>query len=107
MGHQFTSFPTHSIDGRIDGLVTRRGIKQVPAQQRASKRAIDIAIPIAQVPIARPDEPITEVLKRVGSASDGRAMVYDGGTLVGIVSPSDIARLFQSGPGRVAASVAA
>jgi Zn-dependent protease len=107
MGHQFTSFPTHSIDGRIDGLVTMRGIKQVPAQQRATRRAIDIAIPIAQVPIARPDEPITEVLKRVGSASDGRAMVYDGGTLVGIVSPSDIARLFQSGPGRVAASAAA
>ena len=107
MGHQFTSFPTHSIDGRVDGLVTMRGIKQVPAQQRASRRAIDIAIPIAQVPIARPDEPIIEVLKRVGSASDGRAMVYDGGTLVGIVSPSDIARLFQSGPGRVAASAAA
>jgi hypothetical protein len=34
-------------------------------------------------------------------------MVYDGGTLVGIVSPSDIARLFQSGPGRVSARVAA
>jgi Zn-dependent protease/CBS domain-containing protein len=107
MGHQFTSFPTHSIDGRIDGLVTMRGIKQVPAQQRGSRRAIDIAIPVARVPVARQDEHITDVLKRIGPSSDGRAMVYDGGTLVGIVSPSDIARLFQAGPGRAPVSVAA
>ena len=107
MGHDFTSFPTHSIDGRVDGLVTMRGIKQVPPQQRGSRRAIDIAIPADRVPVARQDERITDLLKRIGPASDGRAMVYDGGTLVGIVSPSDIARLFQSGPGRVAAHAAA
>jgi Zn-dependent protease len=107
MGHQFTSFPTHSIDGRIDGLVTMRGIKQVPPQQRGNRRAIDIAIPIDRVPIARQDEKLTDVLKRVGPASDGRAMVYDGGTLVGIVSPSDVARLFHGGPGRMAARAAA
>jgi Zn-dependent protease/CBS domain-containing protein len=107
MGHEFTSFPTHSIDGRIDGLVTMRGIKQIPAQQRSKRRAIDIAIPADRVPTAHQDERITDLLKRMGTASDGRAMVYDGGTLVGIVSPSDIARLFQTGPGRAAARVAA
>ncbi len=107
MGHEFTSFPTHAIDGHIDGLVTLRGIKRVPPQQRRNRKAIDIAIPAGQVPVARPDEQITELLKRMGPAADGRAMVYDGGTLVGIVSPSDIARLFQSGPGRTAARVAA
>jgi Zn-dependent protease len=107
MGHEFTSFPTHSIDGRIDGLVTMRGIKQIPVQQRSKRRAIDIAIPIDRVPTARQDENVTDLLKRMGTASDGRAMVYDGGTLVGVVSPSDIARLFQTGPGRTAARVAA
>ena len=107
MGHQFTSFPTHSIDGRIDGLVTMRGIKQVRPQLRGSRRAIDIAIRVERVPIARPDEPITELLKRIGTDSDGRAFVYDADQLVGIVSPSDIARLLQSGPGRAGARAAA
>jgi Zn-dependent protease len=107
MGHQFTSFPTHSIDGRIDGLVTMRGIKQVPPQQRGNRRAIDIAIPIERVPIARQDEQLTDLLKRIGPASDGRAMVYDGATLVGIVSPSDVARLFHGGPAKLAARAAA
>ncbi len=107
MGHQFTSFPTHSIDGRIDGLVTMRGIKQLRPQQRGDRRAIDIAIPVDRVPVARPDEPITALLKRMGNASDGRALVYDSDRLVGIVSPSDIARLLQSGPGRAGARAAA
>jgi Zn-dependent protease len=107
MGHEFTSFPTHSIDGRIDGLVTLRGIKRIPAQQRRTRRAIDIAIPAALVPIARRDEQLTDLLKRMGNASDGRAMVFDSDHLVGIVSPSDIARLLQPGIGRTASSVAA
>jgi Zn-dependent protease/CBS domain-containing protein len=107
MGHDFTSFPTHSIDGRIDGLVTLRGIKRLPAQQRRTRRAIDIAIPAALVPIARRDEHLTDLLKRMGNASDGRAMVFDSDQLVGIVSPSDIARLLQPGLGRTASRVAA
>jgi Zn-dependent protease len=100
IGHQFTSFPTHSIDGGIDGLVTMRGIKQLPAQQRGTRRAIDIAIPAARVPITRPDEPITDLIKRLGGTSDGSAMVYDSGRLVGVISPSDIARLLQPSLGR-------
>ncbi|HEY8674157.1 MAG TPA: site-2 protease family protein [Candidatus Dormibacteraeota bacterium] len=107
MGHEFTSFPTHSIDGRIDGLVTLRGIKRLPAQQRRNRRAIDIAIPSALVPIARRDEQLTDLLKRMGNASDGRAMVFDADHLVGIVSPSDIARLLQPELRRTASRVAA
>jgi Zn-dependent protease len=107
MGHDFTSFPTHSIDGRIDGLVTLRGIKRLPAQQRRNRRAIDIAIPSALVPIARRDEQLTDLLKRMGNASDGRAMVFDADHLVGIVSPSDIARLLQPELGRAPSRVAA
>ena len=107
MGHEFTSFPTHSIDGRVDGLVTMRGIKRLPVQQRRNRRAIDIAIPAAAVPIARRDERLTDLLRRMGNVSDGRAMVYDADHLVGIVSPSDIARLLQAGPSRAAPLVAA
>jgi Zn-dependent protease len=106
-GHQLTSFPTHSIDGRVDGLVTLRGLKQLPAQQRGNRRAIDIAIPADRVPVARRDEHLTDLLKRMGSASDGSALVYDSDRLVGIVSPSDIARLLRGGAGRTPAPAAA
>lgn len=106
-GHHDTSFPTHSIDGRVDGLVTMRGIKKLPAQQRGLRRAIDIAIPAASVPIARRDEKLTDLLKRLGPASDGRAMVYNSDRLVGIVSPSDIYRLLHGGTPRPPAPAAA
>jgi Zn-dependent protease len=106
-GRQVSSFPTHSIDGRVDGLVTARGIKKLPLQQRGLRRAIDIAIPAANVPIARRDERLTDLLKRLGPASDGRAMVYDSDRLVGIVSPSDIYRLLHGGPAKPPAPAAA
>jgi Zn-dependent protease len=106
-GRQLSSFPTHSIDGRVDGLVTTRGIKRVPLQQRGQRRAIDIAIPAANVPIARRDERLTDLLKRLGPASDGRAMVYDSDRLVGLVSPSDIHRLLHGGVPRPPAPAAA
>ena len=106
-GHQVSSFPTHSIDGRVDGLVTTRGIKRVPLQQRGRRRAIDIAIPAANVPIARRDERLTDLLKRLGPGSDGRAMVYDSDRLVGIVSPSDIYRRLHGGAPRPTAPTGA
>jgi hypothetical protein len=30
MRHHFTTFPIHDIGGRIQGLVTLRGVKRVP-----------------------------------------------------------------------------
>ena len=105
-GHQLSSFPTHSIDGRVDGLVTTRGIKKLPAQQRGFRRAIDIAIPVASVPIAR----ATSSSPTCSSASAQPPTAARSSTtdrLVGIVSPSDIARLFQTGPGRLGARAAA
>jgi CBS domain-containing protein len=97
--YHVSAFPTHTVDGRVEGLVTLRGIRRVPANQRSQKRARDIAIPIAQVPIAQPDELLTDLLERMGPGADGRALVFDGDQLVGIISPSDLVRLLQPGAG--------
>ena len=95
MRHHFTTFPIHDIGGRIQGLVTLRGVKRVPESERSRLRAGDIAIPLAQIPIAAPTDQLTELLTKPGPRSDGRALVFDGDQLVGIVSPSDVARRMQ------------
>jgi Zn-dependent protease len=97
LGHDFTSFPTHNIDGTIEGLVTLQAIRRVASHRRSETRARDIALPLNLVPRARPDELVTDLLKRLGPRSNGRALVFDGDRLSGIVSPSDLARLFQAG----------
>jgi Zn-dependent protease len=100
LGHDFTNFPTHNIDGTIEGLVTLQAIKRVPPHRRSQTRARDIALPVNLVPRAKPDELVTDLLKRLGPQSNGRALVFEGDQLVGIVSPSDLARLLHAGEDR-------
>ncbi len=48
------------------------------------------------MPVTRPDEDLAALIERAGSALENRALVYDNGELVGIVSPVDIARLLTA-----------
>ena len=54
--------------------------------------AREVACPLAEVARATPDEPVADVLPRLNGCSDGRALVFDGGRLAGIVAPADISR---------------
>jgi len=94
--HHCSSFPV--VDhGRVVGLLTLRRIRAVPAHDRASTSAGAAAWPLAEVPRARPDEPLLGLLDRVGASGpgDGRVLVFDGDRLVGIVSPTDVQRAVQ------------
>ena len=97
MRYPYTAFPTHGLDGKVDGLVTLLGMKRVPPRQRGERRASEISIPIEQLPIARPDDLVTDLFSRMSSRGAGRALVFDGEQLVGIVSPSDVGRRLQVG----------
>ena len=63
-----------------------------PAAERYRTPLASIACPMAEVPVAAPDEPLVSLLPRLGRATDGRGLVLDEGALVGIVSPADVAR---------------
>jgi len=94
--HRFNTYPLVGADGELEGLTTMGRIRHVPASARETTRLIDVACPLAEVPIGAPSEPIPELLQRMQAAADGRALVIDEkGAFVGIVSPSDIARYVQ------------
>ncbi|MDQ3886906.1 MAG: CBS domain-containing protein, partial [Actinomycetota bacterium] len=94
---RFSTLPLLDHAGRLAGLVTLNRIRQVPAAERAGTRLLDVACPPSEVPVAQPDEPLTDLLPRMAGCTDGRAVVLDaGGRLVGIVSPSDVARAVQN-----------
>jgi Zn-dependent protease len=85
-----SAYPLRSEDG---ALVTLNRLRRVPVQLRSTTTLREIACPRSEVPTARPDEALSELLPRMRGSSDGRALVFDGGELVGIVSPSDISRV--------------
>jgi CBS domain-containing protein len=93
--HQrFSTYPLVDSDGRLSGLVTLDRIRRVPPDRRAETTLQEIACPASEVPTARPDEPLADLLPRLGGCADGRAVVVDqAGRVTALVSPRDIARM--------------
>ena len=92
--YRFSTYPLVDADGRLTGLVTVNRLRAVPPQRRHLTRLADIACPPDQVPVARPDEPLVDLLSRMGGCADGRAVVVDeAGRVVALVSPRDISRV--------------
>jgi Zn-dependent protease len=93
---RFSSYPLIAPSGKLEGLTTMSRIRHVPPARRPTTRLIDTACPISDVPVGAANEPIPDLLQRMQTSPDGRALVIDStGGLVGIVSPSDIARFVQ------------
>ena len=66
---------------------------RIPSGERGQKHLIDVARPIAEVPVTNPREDLSALIQRIGAGLDQRVLVFDNGTLVGIVSPADVARV--------------
>jgi Zn-dependent protease len=90
-----SSFPLLDAAGNPAGLVTAGRVKAVPRGHWARTPLSSVACPMSEVPVAAPDEPLTDLLPRLGAETGGRALVLDRGRLVGIVSPLDITRVIE------------
>lgn len=97
MGSRHSCFPVRDWGGAIVGMISLRRLAAVPPDRRLAVRVQDVAAPSALVPAASPDDAVTELAPRLRSSPEGRALVFDSGRLVGIVSPSDIARAIRIG----------
>jgi len=92
--YRHSAFPVVA-DGQTVGLVTVKRISQVPAGERGRTTLRDAACPLSEVASATPDEPVADVLPRLNACSEGRALVFADGHLVGIVSPADMSRTLE------------
>jgi len=91
MVRPFSTYPLVDERGRLTGLATLNRIRRIAPADRQRLRLADIACPPADVPVARADEALVDVLPRLGGCADGRVIVTDAaGTVIGIVSPRDI-----------------
>jgi Zn-dependent protease/predicted transcriptional regulator len=89
-----STFPVVA-DGQTVGLVTVHRINQVPVAERGQTTVRDVACPLSDVARATPNEPVADLLTRFTECSEGQALVFDDGQLVGIVSPSDISNALE------------
>jgi Zn-dependent protease/CBS domain-containing protein len=90
-----SSFPLLDEAGQVRSLATLSHVRRVPRSQRARARADAIACPVELVTRAAPDDPLLDVMRRSTGTAGGRVLVFDGSQLVGIVSPTDMARVMH------------
>lgn len=91
--YRFSAYPVVRDDGHVVGLVTLESLRRVPEEMRMSVTAEQAAFAgHDDVPIVAPDDLVNDVLPRLIGSPAGRALVIDDGHLVGIVSPTDVAR---------------
>jgi Zn-dependent protease/CBS domain-containing protein len=91
--HHFTTYPVHDPSGKLTGVVRLSDLVKVGGAQRSVQRLSSVARPISEVPTTRPDEDLSALIERIGTAIENRVLVFDKDDLVGILSPVDIARL--------------
>lgn len=89
--HRHTAFPL-AVDGRPVGLLTLDRVGRVPPERRDSTLLRDVACPPAELTVASPQEPLDQLLTRLGDCAEGRALVVSDDRLVGIVTSTDISR---------------
>ncbi|WP_431046095.1 site-2 protease family protein [Streptomyces sp. P1-3] len=90
--YRHSAFPVAGDDGAPAGLVTVDAAKQVPDDRRGTVEVGAIMLPLSQVAVVAPDDPLADLLTRTDPGTEHPALVLEGGKLVGIVSPSDVNR---------------
>jgi Zn-dependent protease/predicted transcriptional regulator len=96
--HRHTTYPVVDAMGHPVGLVIFRRIAQSPRDEWSRMQVRDCMLPGEEVPMLDPADRVVDVLDRVLEGEGRRALVVQGGRLVGLLSPTDISRALQSPP---------
>ncbi len=96
LGDRHSAYPVADRNGSIVGLVTLTQLRNVAPGRRTTTSVGDAALPLQSVPTAAPQEPLSALLERMAPVGPrSRALVVDGSGVIGIVTPSDVARLID------------
>jgi Zn-dependent protease/CBS domain-containing protein len=99
---RLTALPLRTFEGQPAGVVTVAALASVPPHRRHIVRAGDVAIPMSALLVVAPDQPVTELLGRLGAGSAVAAVVANG-ELLGLITPAELARATSSVGGRARA----
>ncbi|OCB38947.1 zinc metalloprotease [Mycobacterium malmoense] len=96
LGDRHSAYPVVDPSGSVTGLITLRQLRDVAPGWRATTTVGEVAQPLHEVPSGAPQEPLTALLERMAPAGPrSRALVFEGDQVVGIVTPTDVARLIE------------
>ena len=89
------AFPV-AQDHQVSGILTLPHVRQVPREQWAYTRAIDVVDALDSSDFMRPDADVWDALTAMATKDSGRLLVVEDGALVGIISRTDIMRFLRT-----------
>lgn len=94
--HRLSTFPVLDASGRIAGLATVTRMASLPREAWATTRIGAAAAAPSETVQCAPDEDLAAVAGRMQRSPDRRAIVVERGSVVGILTPSDVRRATSS-----------
>ena len=91
MRYDHGAFPVEE-QGRTIGLLTLRGVRQVPREQWPTHRVRDHMVSLGDQVVVAPDARMDGVLGKLEDGEAGRVLVAQDGEVVGIITSSDLTR---------------
>jgi Zn-dependent protease/CBS domain-containing protein len=91
MRYNHGAFPVEE-QGRTIGLLTLRGVRQVPREQWPTRRVREAMVPLGDQIVVAPDARMDSVVGKLQDSGAGRVLVVEDGEVVGIITPSDLTR---------------
>ena len=99
---QAAALPLRGFEGQAAGVVTAAALESVPPERRHIVRAGDVAIPMAELLLVAPGQPVADLAPRLAAGRTVAAVVA-GGQLLGLITPADLARTTAGGQARAVA----
>jgi Zn-dependent protease/CBS domain-containing protein len=91
MRYDHSGFPVEE-GGRTIGLLTLRGVRQVPRDQWPTRRVRDHMVPLSDQVLVTPDARMDGVVAKLQDGQTRRVLVAHDGEVVGIITPTDLTR---------------
>lgn len=94
--NRYTTYPVVAPDGRPLGLLPFHRVAEVPRGEWDRRTVGDCMIPLDEVPVVGEGLSAPEALRAIGASEVRRALVVEGGRLVGLLSATDLVRALET-----------
>jgi Zn-dependent protease/CBS domain-containing protein len=87
-----SAFPVVRDDGAPTGLLTLEEARRVPWNRAEQVTVDEVMVPLQKTMVAAPHDSLADLLPRMEPGAQNRVLVVEGGSLVGILTLSDVSR---------------
>lgn len=94
-GGRHAAYPVLDDASRPVGMLSINALRGIPRASWSRQSIAEAMTALEDIPVVESTASLASLLGALEGRGDGRALVVDGGRLVGIVAPSDVARLIS------------